>query len=554
MRIDWLFLPRLPVRNARLRHLLQVFLPALATIALAGLLVFTVSFTAFDWEWIAFLSGVLSTAILALVSRASKSEWRIARRTAQLNQLKEKLANEIGQHTRTREQLEAEIQQRSRDSERFSQEKNARRLLEETQQLSRNQLQVLADALPVMVAYADQDVRCRFHNKAFREWLGLGLPEQVDGKSLSDVLGDTGYQELREQLGTALLGKQLRWNWNRPIKGSGMMRIEAEFVPHKDARNTVIGCFLLLADVTATKRLKPGAEAGAVAQAPAVRTGAESSDMEETGQGLYVASFTEHSTGWSNAAERLADALEKDEFRLYHQAILPLKWDQDHASIHEILIRLQEEEENMAPPGAFIPIAERYNMMPAIDRWVVRHVIGWHCKNRRTSGGAPMVLYSINLSSSTVADREFPDFVRKECDANNFPPQALCFEIAESEALPNLADASRFISKLKPLGCRFALDGFGETKVSFEHLKHVPVDFLKIDGNIIREILRDPVSLAKIKGIQRVCRTIGIRTIGLFVETQEVLDKLKELRVDYAQGFGIALPSPLDEVTDPSAL
>lgn len=429
MRKDWLFSLRLPLRSARLRHAMRVFLPTGATIALAGILVFTVFFTALEWQWIAFLSGVLSAAILAMASRASKSEWRIARRTAQLNQAKERLAREIAEHKQTQERL--------------SQEANARKLAEEALELSRNQLR-------------------------------------------------------------------------------------------------------------ARKSLKPRAAGEAGTSAPALLARAESSVMQEDGQGLYLASLTENRSGWSNAAERLAGALENDEFRLYHQAILPLKSDQDHPSIHEILIRLQEEEDNMAPPGAFIPIAERYNMMPAIDRWVVRHVIGWHGKNRATPAAPPRVLYSINLAGVTLSDREFPDFIRNECAANNFPPQALCFEIAEGDALARLADASRFISELKPAGCRFALDGFGETNVSFDHLKHVPVDFLKIDGNIIREILRDPVSLAKTKGIQRVCRTIGIQTVGLFVESPEVLDKLRELEVDYVQGFGISRPRPLAEFTEPS--
>jgi EAL domain-containing protein (putative c-di-GMP-specific phosphodiesterase class I) len=214
-----------------------------------------------------------------------------------------------------------------------------------------------------------------------------------------------------------------------------------------------------------------------------------------------------------------------------------------------VLLRLQEEEDHFLPPGGFIPIAERYGMMEALDRWVVRNVIKWCMEQKRADAAWPIPLYCVNLSESAVRSLDFARFVNYELRQHGFSPRSLCFEIGEPEIISQHAHVQRFINSLKPLGCRFTVDAFGSVKVSFTHLKGLAVDFLKIDGVIIQNILRDPSALAKTRAISTVCSKIGLRSIAEFVETDDTLAMLRSVGVDYVQGFGIARPEPISKVS-----
>jgi len=197
----------------------------------------------------------------------------------------------------------------------------------------------------------------------------------------------------------------------------------------------------------------------------------------------------------------------------------------------------------MIPPGAFLPVAERCGLMVEIDRYVVTRVLAaQQSANAREPGAQSLVC--INLSIATFQDASFAEFVAKELERAGVAAESLCFEFEESDVLAALADASRQARALQKIGCRRSMDGFGATRVAFEHLKEVPIDYLKIDGRVIFEILRDAVAIAKVKSIQRVCRTIGVRTIAEQVESETALLALRRLEVDYAQGFGIAAPRP----------
>jgi EAL domain-containing protein (putative c-di-GMP-specific phosphodiesterase class I) len=206
--------------------------------------------------------------------------------------------------------------------------------------------------------------------------------------------------------------------------------------------------------------------------------------------------------------------------------------------MRELLIRMRDEEQNMVPPGTFLPIAERFNMMPDIDRFVVRKAVA-ACAAKNAG---PSAVLCINLARSSLEDRAFPEFVARTLQQSGVPGQALCFEIADGDAIACLPEAASFLRALKPLGCRFALDGFGRAAIGFEHLKVLPLDFLKIDGSIILQILRVPEALSKVRAIQRVSKVIGIQTIAEMVESDDVQERLRLAGVDYAQGFGIAKP------------
>ncbi|GAC1464929.1 MAG: hypothetical protein NVS2B14_09650 [Chamaesiphon sp.] len=240
---------------------------------------------------------------------------------------------------------------------------------------------------------------------------------------------------------------------------------------------------------------------------------------------------------------------ESQVYRTDDQTISPLKSDGERQEHYEILLRLLDEDGQLVPPMAFIPAAERYNLMPAIDRWVIRTLFSSHEKycdqiwKRRALQNN--VLYAINLSGTSINDDNFTHFLREQFSLHSIPPQLICFEITETTAISNLNKAVPLISELKALGCRFALDDFGSSMSSFAYLKNLPVDYLKIDGYFIRDIIDDLVDLAFVESINHIGHVLGIQTIAEFVENDVILQKLKDIGVDYAQGYGISQPHSL---------
>jgi diguanylate cyclase (GGDEF)-like protein len=246
---------------------------------------------------------------------------------------------------------------------------------------------------------------------------------------------------------------------------------------------------------------------------------------------------------------RVIRALAEDRFCLYHQPIMPLA-TQNRGEIHaEILIRMVDEQGALVPPMAFIPAAEHYYLMPAIDRWVIRTALGVMAQTRQTTSrhAAPRC-FAINLSGQSLCDDEFLEFVTTQLQQNDVDAEQLCFEITETAAISNLSRAIHFMTTLRAIGCRFALDDFGSGLSSFAYLKQLPVEYLKIDGSFVREMLDDPIDCAMVDSINQIGHVMGIRTIAECVENDAILAKLQALGVDYAQGYGIARPAPLVEL------
>lgn len=240
---------------------------------------------------------------------------------------------------------------------------------------------------------------------------------------------------------------------------------------------------------------------------------------------------------------RLGDALREDRIVLYAQHIAPLDDDAVTLRRKEILLRLREPDGTIVPPGAFIPAAERYSLMPAIDRRVIqkafRHLAGLPDSERGHTQ------YSINLSGTTLSDRGFPHFVAAQLAEHGIAPEQICFEITETTAVANLSETVSLIHTLKGRGFRFALDDFGSGMSSFGYLKHLPVDFLKIDGVFIRNLLDDPVDCAMVEAIAGVARVMNIKTVAEYVENESVIERLVALGVNFAQGYGVHRPEPL---------
>jgi len=239
---------------------------------------------------------------------------------------------------------------------------------------------------------------------------------------------------------------------------------------------------------------------------------------------------------------RIQHALDEERFRLYIQPICSVE-DITKIDHSEILVRMLDEEGHLIPPGAFIPAAERFNLMPAIDRWVIHQVMS--CIATRMSQSETVPMFSVNLSGATINDDDSLDFIHRELSRFNIPPGSVCFEITETAAIANLASANRFIGDLKQSGCSFSLDDFGSGLSSFAYLKNLPVDFLKIDGAFVKDMVEDPIDRSMVEAINQIGHVMGLRTIAEFVERDEVLTLLKDIGVDFAQGFGVAKPEPL---------
>ncbi len=238
---------------------------------------------------------------------------------------------------------------------------------------------------------------------------------------------------------------------------------------------------------------------------------------------------------------RLQKALEENSFYLYYQTILPLNANVSPGARYEILLRMKSGDGDLVPPNAFIPAAERYNLMPAVDRWVIRHAL--QALSAQNPGHA-LHTCALNLSGQSLCDDRFLDFVIDEVSQAGITPGQICFEITETAAIANLSRAMRFISTLKGMGCRFALDDFGSGLSSFAYLKNLPVDYLKIDGGFVRDMVHDPIDYAMVESINQIGHVMRIQTIAESVESEDVLAALKKLGVDYAQGYAIMQPRP----------
>jgi len=209
----------------------------------------------------------------------------------------------------------------------------------------------------------------------------------------------------------------------------------------------------------------------------------------------------------------------------------------------ELLIRIVDEHGAIIPPGAFLPSAEHYNLSPRLDRWLIRTAFDWLTAN--PSCLDTLKLCSINLSGNSLGDEEFGQFVVDELARTNLPPSKICFEITETAAISRIAAATRPINMSKELGFKFALDDFGSGLSSFSYLKNLPVDDLKIDGLFIRDIADNNINFAMVKSINEIGQVMGKKTVAEFVENDAILDKLHDIGVDFAQGYGIGKPVPI---------
>jgi EAL domain-containing protein (putative c-di-GMP-specific phosphodiesterase class I)/PAS domain-containing protein len=493
------------MRKIRLRPLLSALLP----IALCVMLLGTIYLTLFDWEWIAFLSGIFAAAVIALSSKATSAEWLLARRAKQIGKLKENLSLQTAQ-VRGAEARLADSDGRNR---------------------------ILYDSIDCLLAYVDTKQVCQFHNLGFAS--AVGSPDApVNGRTLRDVLGDAAHARIGIGLHRVLGGKNHEFEATLTLCHGGAGTYNLRLIPHCRANGTVHGCWVLLGQANAFS-------GGSQAWGDLRLAGRSAAAPEATGENAYLDSMADDLTGWADPKAHLLQALEQNRFRMLYQPIRAATRGLTGPDYAEILVRLQEEERSLLPPGAFFPVAERYHLMSALDRWVICTLLDWY-KNKRRAGVFPR--FCVNLSRDSIVDETFAEFLRGEIERNTLPGIVLCFELAEVDVIAHPFEAIRLTSELSAMGNEITIDGFGGSSSSFSYLQDMTVKFLKIDGSIIANIHRDPVSLAKARAIARAAHWAQRFAIAELVETQDTFDALLDLGVDYVQGFGIAKPRELSEL------
>lgn len=469
------------------------YVAALSTGLLIAMMIATMSLTSFERQWIVFLSGALAAAVFAFVSRATNSRWIIARRTSQLNAARAKLATE------------------------------SRLLVTAERELARlGTYHQFADvAMPAKLAYVDDHGIVRYHNHAYASWVNLP-GGAIDGRSLEHSLGRTIDSHIETHLMDALQGKEVRYERTVENASGATARLFVQYLPRFGDGRKVNGVFAIMTDITPTEDLQ--AIATAAATVPIVGD-ASASD-----------------------AARLVAAMEHDEFRLYYQSIAALGAAGEGASFCEVLLRLKEEEDNLLPPGSFLPAAEENGLMPQIDRWVVRHVLDVAAVE--CLGGDPV--YFVNVAAQTVAEGSLAGFVRAELAARSLGGSILCFEFPEPDVLANPRAYRDLIAALEGSQCRFAVSGIGRNPASIPFFSKLRVNYFKLDGAVVLAVLRDPGALDVVKTINDAAHRSGMQVVAQCVEDEATRAALHRVGTDFVQGFGIAMPRPMESTRGPS--
>lgn len=259
-------------------------------------------------------------------------------------------------------------------------------------------------------------------------------------------------------------------------------------------------------------------------------------EFDETG-----ASTHQQEMQWISKIQK---ALDENRFRLYAQSIQDIRHIDDKPSHYEVLIRMLGPSGEIIGPGAFLPAAERFNLMASIDRWVIDTV--FQKALSITSGQHPRL--SINISGMSISDDTFLDHILSLLKKHPAIAERLCFEVTETAAIANLNKAIHFLSSLRSLGCKIALDDFGSGLSSFAYLKTFPIDYLKIDGFFVKGMIEDPINIIFVEAIHKIGHAMGLQTIAEFIENRETVKVLKEIGIDYGQGYGLHVPCPIEDV------
>ena len=499
------------MHRTSLFNIVRPYLAACAALILTiALIINTFFLNELALHWSATLWLCLIFALIMLFIQVARTEKSIKNYSDQLLVGKERLTNEI-KHRLWAEKKASESKIRSL---------------------------FIDENIPVMLAYFNVDLRCRYHNRIFRRWFGL-KPDQIEGRLLMEFSDEEFFSDIKNSLAEILTGKTIHNERTlRSIKGFPYIFTE-QYVPHLDNKGKTIGFYTVHTPRTQEKNrisLKNKVE-NPIGPEPH-----KTNDLLASNNAVLQSTQTSNSEITTTSA-RIVQAIEGGEFNLYYQQISPVKPTIASPSHYEILIRMNEEEYNLMPPGSFLPFVDQFKMMPQLDRWIVSHIAKWLSTRPKTNS-----IFCLNVAKDTLSDHAFPGFIQDQLQKMNVVASSLCFEIEISDAEANITDTMTFSQKIHELGCLLSLCSFNHDPSSLALLDKMKVNYLKIDGSLICNILRDEEDLEKVIAITKLAHKAGIKTIAEFVETDDIIAKLQEVGIDYAQGFGIAKAYPFKDL------
>ena len=423
--------------------------------------------------------------------------------------------------------------------ERLGNEIKHRLWAEKTASETKIKSQIIDENIPVMLAFFNTDTRCRYHNRIFRRWFGLGS-DQIEGRLLKEFANEEFVFPIQSSIGEILAGKTI--HNERVLKSAkGFPYIFTEqYIPHLDNKGKTTGFYTLHTPRAQEKNRAPIKTKSSDSNQsmlknktdePSIKVATSAQQQDESSEKSGV------------TAARISDAIENGEFKLYCQKIVPIKALDSATEHYEILIRMNEEESNLMPPGSFLPLVNQFNMMPKLDRWIINYIMQWLSAYPNKA-----VAFYLNIAKDTLRDHSLPEFISNQLQKNKIPAASLCFEIELSDVETDAENAQAFIQKVRALGCLVSLCSFSGTPEAMRLLDKISVDYVKIDGTIVCNILRDDDDLAQITAIHQATQKANIRTIAELVETDEITAKLQEIGIDFGQGFGIAKPHPFEGI------
>jgi EAL domain-containing protein (putative c-di-GMP-specific phosphodiesterase class I)/FixJ family two-component response regulator len=321
------------------------------------------------------------------------------------------------------------------------------------------------------------------------------------------------------------------------VAESGTFPVECTSTPIIE-RGELLGAVVTFNEITERKRFEPQLRADVAMY--------EAEDVDRDSVRLYrpgVSPNPSHRTGlaWS---ERIKTALEQDLLVVHRQPIVALSGG-NGARRYELLVRMAGEDDKLISPGTFLPAAERFGLVREIDSWMVRQAVDL-IDAERTAGGS--VVLEVNVSARSIDEPDFPVAIERALEEASIDPGSLVLELTETAAIANMEQARRFATRVREMGCEFALDDFGAGFGSFYYLKHLPVDYLKIDGEFVRGLPRSEIDQRMVKAMVEIAHSLDLRTIAECVESAETLELLSEYGVDFAQGYHLGRPQPTAEM------
>lgn len=463
-------------------------------------------------HWLTALWFSLLFTILIVIIQLAQTEKDTRSLGYQLNVTKERLGNEI----------------------------KHRLWAEKTASENKIKSQFIDENFPVMLAYFNTELRCRYHNRIFRRWFGLN-PDQIDGHFLKEFSNAEFFSDIQNNIEKILTGKTVHnERILKSIKGFPYIFTE-QYLPHIDNKGKTIGFYTLHTPRAQEKSRMPSKSNK---DENKLKSELKQSIETTTNSDIKLQQNNQPLTSKSEiTAARIAQAIDGEEFNLYCQKIIPIKSPDAPSSHYEILIRMHEEENNLMPPGSFLPLVDQFQMMPKLDRWIINHIVQWLSAHPKTNS-----VFHLNLAKDTLKDLTFPNFIQDQLQKTKVAGSSLCFEIEVSDAEDNTTGTHIFTQKIHELGCLISLCSFSGNPESLDLHSKIKVDYLKIDGSIVCNILRDEEDLAKIIAINKLAQDVNVKTIAELVESDDIIKKLQEIGINYAQGFGIAKPHPFNDL------